>query len=78
MSDTLTILRHSSALMSKLWRRDGTVDSYGDGKFFAHTTLTVNNLVELSLRLNYLERQPRHCMTRGKLVDEAITKPRDV
>ena len=77
MSDTLSILRHSNSLMAKTWHKDGTIGAYGDAKFFSHTTVTVSNLVELSLQLTYHERQPWHCFIRGKFVGTELAQERD-
>ena len=77
MSDTLSILRHSTSLLAKTWQKDGTISAYGDAKFFTLSTKTVASLVELSLQLTYLERQPRHCLIRGRYVGDELATSRD-
>ena len=77
MSDTLSILRHSSSLLAKTWRADGSVTPYGDAKYFTLQQQAVANLPELSLLLSRMEKQPRHCLIRGAYVGEEQAQARD-
>lgn len=78
MSDTLSILTHSTNLLAKTWKKDGTISPYGDAKYFTLTERSVSSLTELSALLAKIEKQPRTCVIRGKYVGDVMAAERDV
>lgn len=77
MTDTLTILRHSTSLLAKTWKADGTVTPYGDAKFFTLEQRTVDNLAGLSALLSKMERHPKACLIRGAYAGDELAQQRD-
>lgn len=68
MTDTITVLRHSSLLLAKTWNTDGTLTPYGDALRFSLREVEVSGIVDLSALLAKLERDPHSCIIRGKWV----------
>lgn len=77
MSDTLTILRHSTSLLAKTWKADGSISPYGDAKFFTLEHRTVDDLAGLSTLLSKMERHAKACLIRGCYVGDELAQQRD-
>lgn len=78
MSDTLSILTHSTNLQAKVWQKDGKVIPSAEGKHFALKTRTVQNIFELSATLADLAKKPQSSLIRGKYAgDDAARKEKD-
>lgn len=66
MSDSLTVLRSRGLRMTKLWRRDGSIEPYGNAKWFTVEQHNVATIDDLSALLFKLEREPNVCVVRGR------------
>jgi putative DNA primase/helicase len=77
MMDTLSILTHSRNLTTKLWKANGTIDAFGDAKFYKLTEHKVGNIAELSALLTKLQAMPRAVLIRGKYVGAELAQQRD-
>jgi putative DNA primase/helicase len=68
MSDKITILKHPTNLLAKMWLADGTIKAYDNAKYFIHKEVPVENIGALSELLEVLERDARACVIRGGYV----------
>ena len=75
--DIITILRHPSCLMAKIWQADGKIKSYDNAKYFGLHERSVNNIREFTCLLNELERDPHSCIIRGKHVGNEKAEQND-
>lgn len=64
--DSLTVLTSAGPVLTKTWRADGTIESYGRAKHFTVETVPVSNIHELAAVLQALEQQPTKCVIRGE------------
>jgi predicted P-loop ATPase len=65
VSDKLTLLRSTGGQrLTKLWRADGTIASYGDPYLFEVSEASVSSIQELSALLTQLESDPLTCLLR--------------
>lgn len=62
---TLTVLRHPSRPLTKTWRADGTIASYGETKNYRVEQVAVENIGGLSAALTKIERDPNAAVIRG-------------
>jgi len=76
-TDHLTILRHPTNQLAKTWKSDGTIEQYGDAKYFVLFTQSVGDLAALSALLTELEANPNSCVIRGKYVGDEAAAARD-
>jgi hypothetical protein len=65
MTDTLTILRHPSNLLAKVWRADGAITTYSQAKYFDLDAVPLGGIADLSAALNRLAGDPHACVIRG-------------
>lgn len=77
MTDTLSVLRHSQARMSKHWNADGTLTPYDEAKHFTLTQREVCGIGDLSALLSELESDPHAFIIRGKWIGAAQAAERD-
>jgi putative DNA primase/helicase len=77
MTDTISTLHHTTNLLAKTWKADGTMSAYGDAKFFKLIKRTVNNLTELSSLLTQIEAHPKACVIRGEYAGHELAQQRD-
>lgn len=77
MSDTLTILQHSSFVQAKTWEADGAITAYGEGKYYKLIQRSVDGIAGLSKLLVALEDRPRCCVIRGAPVVPDLMAIRD-
>lgn len=77
MPDKLTILTHSKLPLTKTWKADGSIDAYGDGKYFRMRSAEVADLASLHALLAHLEGQPSSCVIRGAPVVPDLMAIRD-
>lgn len=75
--DRLTTLTHSSLLLTKTWKADGTVEAYDTGKFFTQRVHEVRDIGELSALLTRIEGKARTCIIRGAYVGDELARQRD-
>jgi len=75
--DIITILRHPSCLMAKIWQADGKIKSYDNAKYFGLHERSVNSIREFTCLLNELERDPHSCIIRGKHVGNEKAEQND-
>ena len=64
--DTVWVLRHPTNKLTKVWKADGTIESYDDPKQFIGKEHQVNDIYDLSNLLTKLESNPNACIIRGK------------
>lgn len=64
-ADFVTILRHPTNRMAKVWRRDGSISQYDDAKRFRVRRQPVNDLRGLSDVLTDIQADPHACIIRG-------------
>jgi putative DNA primase/helicase len=76
-ADSLPILRHGSARMSKHWLPDGTLKPYDDAKYFRLEEQPVGSLADLSAALTALEGNPHACVIRGRWCGASAAEGRD-
>jgi putative DNA primase/helicase len=77
VTDRISIIRHATNLLAKTWKADGSIEPYGDGKFFALETRAVGGLDDLATTLRRLEKDLRACVIRGRYVGDEVAKQRD-
>jgi putative DNA primase/helicase len=77
MTDTISTLHHTTSLLAKTWKADGTMSAYGDAKFFKLVEKQVHNLTELSALLTKIEAHPKACVIRGKYAGPELAQQRD-
>jgi putative DNA primase/helicase len=77
MTDTLSVLRHSHARMSKHWNADGTLTPYDEAKHFTLTERQVCGIGDLSELLTELEDDPHAFIIRGKWVGPSRAAEQD-
>jgi len=65
VSDLISVLRHSTHLLAKVWRPDGTISDYDSPKYLTVKRREVANIHELSGLLRELEDKPNCCIIRG-------------
>lgn len=64
--DSLSVLRSFGPVLTKVWRADGSIESYGRAKHFQVEERGVDGVESLAAALQELERDPRSCVIRGK------------
>lgn len=64
-TDTLTILRHSTIKLTKVWRQDGSIENYGKAKYFELLEREVGGIHSLSAVLKEIETDPHAAVIRG-------------
>lgn len=68
--NTLTVLTHKTHPLTKTWKTDGTIESYGRAKTFQLTECEVDNIRQLSEVLIGLESDPHSAVIRGDYIGE--------
>lgn len=64
--DTVWVLRHPTNKLTKVWKADGTIESYDDPKQFIGKEHQVSDIHHLSKILTTLESNSNACIIRGK------------
>jgi len=64
--DSLTVLTSAGPVLTKTWRADGTIESYGRAKHFSVESAPVSSIHDLAAVLQALEQQPTKCVIRGE------------
>ena len=72
--DSVTILETTKYLLTKVYKSDGSTDSYGDAASFKVREKEVGDISSLSAMLTELQDKPKCCQIHGKFVgkDKAI------
>ena len=70
-NDFITLLSTVGPKLTKVFKADGTVEAYDDAASFRIKTLPVASLRDVSKVLSSVESKPKHCIIRGKPIDEA-------
>lgn len=78
MSDRISTLRHSTAVLAKTWLADGKTSDYADGKYFTLKVHEIASLADFLPLLEKLEQQPKVCVIRGRYVGDEIARARDL
>ena len=76
--DKITILRHPTNRLAKMWLADGTVQPYDDAKYFKLLKRSLSSISELSHELSQLERDSHACVVRGSYLGDMIASEVDV
>jgi len=74
-AEKLTILETVGPLLTKVYRSDGSVDSYGDAASFKVREKEVRDIVTLSALLTELQDKPQRCQIHGKFVGKDKAEP---
>ena len=77
MTETITLLRHPTANIAKVWQLDGSITPYADAKHFTLREYPVGGMAELSSLLTKIERDPRRCIIRGGFAGEEASRRLD-
>ncbi|TDY25758.1 AAA domain-containing protein [Paraburkholderia sp. BL6665CI2N2] len=70
-TDELTILAHSSNLLTKKWTRSGEVTAYDDPKYFGYRKVSVAGIEALAALLTVQATRSRECLIRGRYLGDA-------
>lgn len=68
--DKITILRHTTSVLAKTWKADGSIEPYGGGKFFLHREAELSGVQDLAALLTKLNDDRRACVIRGVYVGD--------
>lgn len=68
--DRITILRHTTSVLAKTWKADGSIEPYGGGKFFLHREAELSGMQDLAELLTKLNDDRRACVIRGVYVGD--------
>ena len=74
MTDAITVLSHSSLLLAKRWRPDGSISAYDNAKHYTVRDVPVASFADLSKVLSILEKRPKSCVIRGRYKGDAHAK----
>lgn len=77
MSDKISVIRHSTNLLAKTWKADGTVAPYDDAKTLTLKVREVADLDGLASLIESLSTDPHACIIRGRYVGDDVAKQRD-
>jgi hypothetical protein len=69
-ADQIAFLRTPSLLATKKWRRDGSIQDFGDAKNFVRSTESVTGISELHATLQRHAADPQTLMIRGGFVGD--------
>ena len=70
MANKVTLLTSRGRRLSKLWKRDNSIEAYQQAKHFKVAEVAVNSISELAVLLKNHAREPNACLVRGKYVGE--------
>lgn len=77
-TDTLTILRHTTIKLTKTWRQDGSIESYGKAKHFELVERRVDGIHALSAVLREIETDPHAAVIRGEYCGDRSSRKKIV
>lgn len=77
MSDQISVVRHSTNLMAKTWRADGSIRPYDDAKYLSLDVWKVDGLGDLANLIGTLSNDPHACVIRGTYVGDDVARQRD-